>query len=87
MIDHCGIPAAEDRFDEIVTFYIAILAPLGYKKIYEYPGHAVGFGEDKAAAFWIGKAKEGSEGRRHFAFVAKGRITLNLWQAKQTKQQ
>lgn len=72
MIDHCGVSASGDQFDEVVAFYIAALAPLNYVKMFEYPGHAVGLGDGKAD-FWIGKAKDDTQaGRQHIAFCAKG---------------
>ncbi|KAF2094271.1 Glyoxalase/Bleomycin resistance protein/Dihydroxybiphenyl dioxygenase [Rhizodiscina lignyota] len=76
MIDHCGILVAKEQFDDIVKFYVATLEPLGYKKLHEYAGMAVGLGED-GADFWIGaKGDAGGPSDRHIAFRAKDRATV-----------
>jgi hypothetical protein len=72
-IDHTGIPAPPAKFNEVVEWYTKALVPLGYKKIHEYPGIAVGLG-DSAPDFWVA-AQEGAGATQHIAFRAKGRFS------------
>ncbi len=78
MIDHCGIKVAPDVFDDVVKFYVTALEPLGYKKLHDYGGFAVGLGAEgpdgsgtASADFWIGKG-ESSGAPQHFGFRANG---------------
>ncbi len=50
MIDHISIAVRDLRRAE--PFYTALLAPLGIKKLREWPNAAVGFGK-KYPEFWI----------------------------------
>jgi catechol 2,3-dioxygenase-like lactoylglutathione lyase family enzyme len=54
MLDHIGLRTA--RFDVLVLFYEAALAPLGYTKLFAFEGGA-GFGRNGAAALWIHTSK------------------------------
>jgi hypothetical protein len=71
-LDHASVTTSPSRYDEVVAWYVAALAPLGYTKQLDYPGVACGLGDPKPD-FWIG-AKEGTAEvtQLHFAFTAKG---------------
>ena len=75
MLDHIGLRTAQ--FDTLVAFYKAVLAPLGYGLIMEFPG-AVGFGL-KAPDFCIGEGEAGSN--IHLAFIAKSRSEVDAFYA------
>jgi catechol 2,3-dioxygenase-like lactoylglutathione lyase family enzyme len=53
MLDHIGIPVSDVARSK--QFFVAALAPLGYKVITDF-GEAVGIGPD----LWIGKGQPGS---------------------------
>jgi catechol 2,3-dioxygenase-like lactoylglutathione lyase family enzyme len=55
MIDHIGLRTA--KFDALLAFYEAALAPLGYKRMVEYPGVA-GLGAQWPDV-WIGADNKG----------------------------
>ncbi len=50
MIDHVSVAVRDLAGAE--SFYIALLAPLGMRKLREWPNAAIGFGE-KYPEFWI----------------------------------
>jgi catechol 2,3-dioxygenase-like lactoylglutathione lyase family enzyme len=52
MIDHISIAVRDLAKGE--RFYSAALAPLGFSKLKEWPGAAIGFGK-KYPEFWINK--------------------------------
>jgi catechol 2,3-dioxygenase-like lactoylglutathione lyase family enzyme len=52
MIDHVSIAVRDLTHGE--AFYTAALAPLGFSKLREWPGAAIGFGK-KYPEFWINK--------------------------------
>src|ERR1700733_11175125 len=52
MIDHISIAVRDLTKGE--KFYTAALAPLGFSKLKEWPGAAIGFGK-KYPEFWINK--------------------------------
>lgn len=70
MLDHVVISVPKDRFEEVVDWYLAALAPIGYKKFKDFPGVAVGLGPEKnVTPFWIGaSAKEQEIAATHVAF-------------------
>jgi hypothetical protein len=70
MLDHVVISVPEDRFEEVVDWYVAALAPIGYQKFQDFPGVAVGLGSEKnSTPFWIGvSVKEGGVATTHVAF-------------------
>lgn len=72
MIDHIGFSVPPSKYDEVIAFYEAILAPLGYAKQREFPGAATGFGPSKKSApFWIASKEDApASGKGHFAFQA-----------------
>jgi catechol 2,3-dioxygenase-like lactoylglutathione lyase family enzyme len=61
MIDHIGIPVSDVARSK--QFFVAALAPLGYKVIMDV-GEAVGMGAEAGPDFWFGKAKPGSPSSR-----------------------
>ena len=86
MLDHLGISVAPSKFDEVVAFYTAALAPLGHSKQIEFGKTAIGFGADKATArFWV-FAKEGAQdGSIHLAFSAKDHAGVDGFHAEGVK--
>ncbi len=52
MIDHVSIAVRD--LGKAQAFYSAVLAPLGYAKLREWPDAAVGFGK-KHPEFWLNK--------------------------------
>ena len=82
MLDHLGLFTPPDLTQKTVDFYIATLAPLGYKKEVEMmDGTIVGLSDGaKSADFWIApisvKQDENVKtGYAHFAFAAKGNVS------------
>lgn len=74
MIDHTGVKVPASKFEKTKAFYLAALAPLGYKVQFEYGPTAMGLGPDKSSAdFWIGATEEGDRKGVHTAFRAKGK--------------
>jgi catechol 2,3-dioxygenase-like lactoylglutathione lyase family enzyme len=55
MIDHISIAVRDINTAE--SFYTALLAPLGYKKLREWPAAAIGFGK-KYPEFWINRRSD-----------------------------
>ncbi|KAF9730891.1 hypothetical protein PMIN06_005840 [Paraphaeosphaeria minitans] len=79
MLDHFtfNVPAAQ--YDAIVAWYLAALAPLGYTKQLDYPGHACGLGASpSSAAIWIGVSRDGAAAAHgfHLAFKAEDHETV-----------
>jgi catechol 2,3-dioxygenase-like lactoylglutathione lyase family enzyme len=52
MIDHVSVTVSD--LGEAEPFYAALLAPLGMRKLREWPNAAVGFGK-KYPEFWINR--------------------------------
>jgi len=55
MIDHISIAVRDIKVAEV--FYTALLAPLGFSKLREWPDAAVGYGK-KYPEFWINRRPE-----------------------------
>ena len=68
MLDHIGIPVSDVGRSK--QFFVAALAPLGYKVIMDF-GEAVGMGAATGPDFWIGKGQLGNS--LHIAFSASDR--------------
>ena len=68
MLDHIGIPVSDVARSK--QFFVAALAPLGYKVIMDF-GEAVGLGAAAGPDLWIGKGQPGSSS--HIAFSASER--------------
>ena len=64
MIDHISLQT--DDFDAAVAWYDAVLAPLGYSRMMDFPG-AAGYG---VPAFWLGPATDAGGRQTHVAFSA-----------------
>lgn len=72
-IDHLGISAPKDQFEDIVNWYRRALAPLKYKEIMRFPG-AVGLGAE-TPDFWIASKDNCPRQEIHFGLVAPGVFT------------
>ena len=55
MIDHISIAVRDIKAAEV--FYTALLAPLGFSKLREWPDAAIGYGK-KYPEFWINRRPE-----------------------------
>jgi len=78
MIDHLSIQV--DDFDAASSFYDAVLEPLGYRRVMDFPG-AIGYGSE-FPGFWIGTATDPIPNRQtHIAFHAKDRAAVDAFQA------
>jgi hypothetical protein len=79
MLDHVVVSVPKARFDEVVDWYLAALAPIGYKKFKDFPGVAAGLGPEKYnTPFWIGvSAKEEDIAATHLAFKGSDRATVD----------
>ncbi len=65
MLDHIAIPVSDITVSK--RFFLAALAPLGYKVIFDL-GRAVGMGSQGFPAFWIGQGQPHNP--LHLAFSA-----------------
>ena len=76
---HVGLAVSPDKFEETVAFYLAALAPLGFKEKMRPADQVVGMGV-YFPDFWIAAGKDGpSSHPTHVAFCANGRdISLSL---------
>lgn len=73
MLDHLGIQVAD--FTASKAFYDAVLAPLGAKRMMEFPG-VCGYGTTKPD-FWLGPVTvDGVQRELHVAFSAADRATV-----------
>jgi len=79
MIDHLSLAVAD--IDRAKKFYDAVLAPLGYRLMMEFPGVA-GYG-DRHPTFWIGQPRDGEAPvlptNFHLAFVARDRAAVDAF--------
>lgn len=76
MLDHFGLSAQASKYTQVVAWYEAALAPLGYKLQEFIPGQLVGMAADdnyehNKFDFWIHKKDESEQTPVHFAFRAK----------------
>lgn len=74
MLDHVGLRTT--RVKELVAFYEAALAPLGYAKQVDY-GVAAGFGRDGESPLWIGEGQGASS--VHLAITAASRADVDAF--------
>jgi len=89
MIDHIGLRTRDAaEVQTLKAFYVAALAPLGYRAIIEFSAEqkigyiGVGLGADGKPDFWIGTATDAPmepSGRMHLAFVAKDRAAVDAF--------
>jgi hypothetical protein len=70
-IDHIGLGAPRDKFDDVVAWYTKVLAPLKYDEVKRFPG-VVGLGADGIPDFWIAARDGPSQLGIHLAFRAPG---------------
>jgi hypothetical protein len=59
-LDHLGITVPRAKFDETVAFYLATLAPLGYREMLRPVPNVVGLGVYHPD-FWISCCPEGQD--------------------------
>lgn len=91
MLDHIGISAPSTKFSQIVSWYSAALAPLGYKLQEFIPGQLVGLGAEdnykhNKYDIWIHKKNDGEEQPPiHFAFRAKSRKEVDAFHEEAIK--
>ena len=84
MLDHVSLGVAD--FDRSQAFYDAVLATLGMKRYFNYPG-AAGYGATQdRPVFWIGRPSDADRppqagGGSHLAFVAKDRPAVDAFHA------
>ena len=77
MLDHVGIRVSDMAASR--AFYIAALAPLGYRLQMDFGDHGLGFGQDPKPDFWLypGTPPTGL----HLAFNAPDRATVDAFHA------
>lgn len=76
MLDHIGLRTTQ--YDQLLAFYKAALAPLGYTVMMEYPGVA-GLGSE-TPDFWLSADDKGVS-NIHLAFAAKDRAVVDAFHA------
>ena len=77
MIDHVGLRTT--RYEKMLAFYEATLAPLGYIKMMQFEG-AAGLGKDGVPDLWIGTDDKGGS-NIHLALPAADRATVDAFYA------
>lgn len=77
MLDHLCLRVPAAKFKEVVKFYVAILAPLGYKQVMDGPTFA-GFGVDKPNFSIISKG-ETAGNEIHLAFSAESEFISRFY--------
>ncbi|MEU1751155.1 VOC family protein [Micromonospora matsumotoense] len=76
MLDHLGIQARD--IPAILTFYDAVLAPLGARRMLEY-GDVVGYGVERPD-FWLSPATVSDPAHEaHIAFTAADRAAVRAF--------
>ncbi|TCB91001.1 VOC family protein [Micromonospora zingiberis] len=75
MLDHLGIQVRD--LDASITFYDAVLAALGARRMLQYP-QAVGYGSDKPD-FWLSPAGGDAGPESHIAFTAVDRDSVRAF--------
>lgn len=85
MLHHVAIVVSD--LEKAKAFYLAALAPLGYKLVMEFPDYCVaGLGADGKPDFWISAAKPDKPANKnvHVAFVAPSREIVDQFHAAAT---
>ncbi|KAJ4289070.1 hypothetical protein N0V90_011412 [Kalmusia sp. IMI 367209] len=86
MLDHFSFFVPASRYEEIIDWYLAVLAPLNYTKQFDIPGRAVGLGPSPTeAVFWIGAREENTASGFHLAFKAKDHATVDKFHEEALK--
>jgi catechol 2,3-dioxygenase-like lactoylglutathione lyase family enzyme len=85
MIDHISLRVRD--LAKARAFYDAVLAPLGYQRLYNYPD-ASGYGtprphplKEQALPFWIGKDADAVALAGHLCFNAPSRTAVDAFHA------
>ena len=78
MIDHVSLRVSD--LARSVAFYTAALAPLGYVKIMEFAGAAVGLGAGGKPDFWLTQSNEKIQST-HVAFASPSREAVAQFHA------
>ncbi|KAF2684241.1 glyoxalase family protein [Lentithecium fluviatile CBS 122367] len=77
-LDHVSFNVHPSKYEDVVAWYLAALAPLGYTKQMDIPGIACGLGDSPhTAKFWIGTNENASGSGMHIAFKAKDHTTVD----------
>ncbi|KAK3689729.1 Glyoxalase/bleomycin resistance protein/dioxygenase-like protein [Podospora appendiculata] len=87
-IDHTGILIPADKYDAVLAWYKAALAPLGYKQTVSYNGGKVaGFSDTPGHVDWYVSSTDVAEVniKFHPAFVAKERSHVDAFYAAGVK--
>lgn len=87
-IDHIGITIPAAHFEEVVAWYLAALAPLGFKKQKEFSSHTVGLGPDRQTIpLWIGTREDNAQvaAATHIAFRATDRAMVERFHEEAVK--
>ena len=74
MLDHLGIAVSDLATSK--SFFVAALAPLGYRILFDLPT-ATGMGAEPSPTFWIGQGKPGDP--QHIAFAASDRGVVDAF--------
>lgn len=85
-LDHIGLTVPPSKYDEVVSWYLAALAPLGYTKRMDF-GVACGLGDSPTSLpFWIAQKESVTSGDSlHVAFSAKDHATVDQFHEEALK--
>ncbi len=83
-LGHVGLATGPGSHEEMRAFYVAALAPLGYRVYLEQAGQFVGLGGAAGPDFWLHRGDDEVEparagGRAHVAFAVGGRSQVDQW--------
>jgi hypothetical protein len=88
-IDHFSFNVPPSKYEEVVNWYLAALAPLNYTKQINIEGVACGLGDSPyTAKFWIGQNDDPSKqvsGVFHLGFKAKDHAAVDKFYEKAIK--
>jgi hypothetical protein len=77
-LSHFGFAVPKDKYEAIVEWYLAALAPIKYEKVMDF-GNVVGIGANKVPDFWISTTDDAPEKHRfHLAFHADGQFPSSV---------
>lgn len=86
MLDHFGLFSPAASFDDVLKFYDAALAPLGYKRKVFVPDTLVGYAADGMNFdFWVHKKDDQVRTPVHFAFRAQSHDQVDRFHAEGLK--
>ena len=78
MLDHLSIQCAD--VERSATFYDSVLATIGGRRILEFDGLTIGYGNPPMPDFWLGRRATGSGFREsHIAFAAPNRAAVDTF--------